>query len=112
MVESAPDDYRVYLERGRYRSRPDPSGRDDGVRKVLKMAPGLGLGWLAFYLGGGDDFRKALQLAPERPEVYLEVARAAERESGYDAARQVLDKGLAAAPGGRRAVLATSPPSS
>ena len=99
MVESAPDDYRVYLERGRYRNRPDPPGRGDGVRKALKMAPGLGLGWLAFYLGGGDDFRKALQLAPQRPEVYREVAGAAERESGYDAARQVLDKGLAAAPG-------------
>ena len=97
MVESAPDDYRVYLERGRYRNRPDPSRRDD-VRKALKMAPGLGLGWLAFYLGGGDDFHKALQLAPRRPEVYREVAGAAERESGYDAARQVLNNGLAAAP--------------
>ena len=99
MVESAPDDYRVYLERGRYRNRPDPPGRGDGVRKALKKAPGLGLGWLAFYLGGGDDFRKALQLAPKRPEVYREVAGAAERELGYDAARQVLANGLAAAPG-------------
>ena len=37
-------------------------------------------------------------MAPDRPEVYLELARAVERESGLDAAREVLDKGLATAP--------------
>ena len=40
MVKSDPDDYRVYLARGQYRQRSDGKG-------------------------GGDDFRKALQLAPE-----------------------------------------------
>jgi tetratricopeptide (TPR) repeat protein len=74
MVATAPDDYRAYLGRGRYRE-----------------ASGDGKGAL-------DDFRKALQLAPDRPEVYLDVARAEERASRLDEARQVLDKGLAAAP--------------
>ena len=72
MVKSDPDDYRVYLARGQYRRLPDGKG-------------------------SGDDFRKALQLAPERPEVYLKVAEAAERESGPGAARQVLEEGLAKA---------------
>lgn len=76
MVKAAPEDYRAYLARGEFRQGPDGKG-------------------------GGDDFRKALELAPpDRPEVYLKVARAIERESktGIVAARQVLDKGLAAAP--------------
>ena len=99
MVESAPEDFRVYLERGRFRSgRLNAAADGDDVRKALKLAPGLGLGWLGFFLGGGDDFLKALELAPDRPEIYLEVAGAAERDSGYDAARQVLDKGLDSAP--------------
>ncbi len=74
MVSSSPEEYRAYLGRGRYRE-----------------ATGDGEGALA-------DFRKALQLAPGRPEVYLDVARAEERAARPDAARQVLDKGLAAAP--------------
>ena len=73
MVKAAPDDYRAYLGRGRYRE-------GSGDKKA------------------GDDFRKAMELAPDRPEVYLEVARAVERESGPDAARRILDKGLAAMP--------------
>jgi cellulose synthase operon protein C len=77
MVNSAPADYRVYLGRGLYRE-------GDRTRGGPK---------------GGDDLRKAQQLAPGRPEVYLELARAVERESGgLDAAREVLDKGLATAP--------------
>ncbi len=76
MVKSAPDDYRVYLGRGRYR---------EGLRGGT---------------GGGDDFRKALQLAPadDRPKVYQDLARAVERESGLDAGRRVLKEGLTAAP--------------
>jgi cellulose synthase operon protein C len=73
MVKSEPDDYRAYLARGRYRQASGGKG-------------------------SRDDFEKALQLAPDRPEVYLEVASAVDRESGSDAARQVLDRGLAAAP--------------
>ena len=76
MVESAPGDYRAYLGRGLYRERDRAKGGPSG----------------------GDDLRKAQELAPDRPEVYLELARAVEREKGLDAAREVLDKGLAAAP--------------
>lgn len=74
MVASAPDEYRAYLGRGRYR---EASGDGEGAL---------------------DDFRKALQLAPDRPEVYLDVALAEERAPRLDAARQALDKGLAASP--------------
>ncbi len=76
MVESAPVDYRAYLGRGLYRE----SDRTRGGPK------------------GGEDLRKAQELAPDRPEVYRELAGAVEREKGLDAAREVLDKGLAAAP--------------
>lgn len=62
MVSSASDDYRVYLGRGLYRER----NRAKGATK------------------GGEDLRKAQQLAPHEPKVYLELARAVERESGLD----------------------------
>lgn len=73
MVLSAPKDYRSYLGRGRYRG-------------------------LANLPGAGDDFRKAQKLAPERVDVCLALAQATERESGLDAARQVLDAGLTTTP--------------
>jgi cellulose synthase operon protein C len=73
MVNSAPDNYLVYLERGRYRRQ--------------------------FGLGGSEvDFRKALELAEGSADVYLELAKAIETESGYDAAREILEKGLKKAP--------------
>ncbi len=81
MVQADSNSYRVYLERGRYRQRFD-----------LK--------------GAADDFQKALELAPEQPETYLEAAQLAERKSGLDAARQVLDKGLEEAPQSPRLYLA------
>jgi tetratricopeptide (TPR) repeat protein len=74
MVKSAPEDYRAYLGRGRYR---------EGLRDVE---------------GAAADFREALKRAPDRPEVYLEVARSVRRDKGSDAARQVLEEGLARAP--------------
>lgn len=91
MVKSGKDDYRAYLGRGRYReSSPDAS------RKALRSAAGAAAG---FACSGIGDFFTALELAPrDRPEVYLEVARAVEREAGFDAARQVLDKGLTEVP--------------
>jgi tetratricopeptide (TPR) repeat protein len=91
MIKSGKDDYRAYLARGRYRE-----GTMDAPRRALRATAGAALG---FACSGIGDFFTALELAPpDRPEVYLEVARAVEREAGPDAARQVLDKGLAAAP--------------
>jgi cellulose synthase operon protein C len=73
MVRSAPKNYLVYLARGRYRRQ--------------------------FALPeSGADFQKALELAEGSPEVYLEMARTAETESGLGAARQILEVGLKRAP--------------
>ena len=73
MVQSAPKNYLVYLERGRYR-------RQFGLPE------------------SGADFQKALELAEATPEVYLEMAKTAETESGYDAAQQILEDGLKKTP--------------
>ena len=69
MVKSAPEKYLVYLERGRYR-------RQFGLP------------------GSGADFQKALELAGDKPDVYLEMAKTAEAQSGYDGARQIFEMGL------------------
>ena len=73
MVQEDRNNYRVYLERGRYRRRFDLEG-------------------------AADDFQKSLDLAKDQAETYLEAAELAERKSGLDAARQVLDRGLQEAP--------------
>ena len=48
--------------------------------------------------GVAIDFRKALELAGSSPDVYLELAKTVEAESGYDAARQIFEMGLKKAP--------------
>src|SRR5579883_1977530 len=73
MVQSDPKNYRVYLERGRYRHR-------------------FGLA------GARDDFQKARQLAPQEPEVYLEMAQMDQTSSGVDPARRTLEEGLSRVP--------------
>ena len=73
MVRSAPKNYLVYLARGRYR-------RQFGLPE------------------SGADFREGAGAGRGTPEVYLEMARTAETESGYDAARQILEDGLKKAP--------------
>jgi tetratricopeptide (TPR) repeat protein len=73
MVAAAPDNYQVYLERGRYRRH--------------------------FRLPGADaDFRTALKSVPDEPQVYRELATLAEAKSNYDEARRVLQAGLKVAP--------------
>ena len=73
MVQSAPKNYLVYLERGRYRRQFDlPES--------------------------GADFRKASELAEASPEVYLEMAKTVETDSGFDTARKILEDGLKKAP--------------
>jgi len=80
MVASAPDDYRVYLERGRYRLKFQESDED------LKAAEA--------------DFQEALKRAPEAPEAYIELAGLAQRRTppDWDGAAAVLQRGLKAAP--------------
>jgi predicted Zn-dependent protease len=79
MVQSDSGNYRVYLERGRYRRRFND----------LKNALG--------------DFRTALQLASDKPEVYEEIAEATEQEASAKQvsranARQLLEDGIKAVP--------------
>ena len=74
MVEADPQNYQVYLQRGRYR-------RQNRL------------------MGAEDDFKKALELAPKQAEIYLEAAQLAESTTGGLAeSREILNKGLAAAP--------------
>ena len=96
MVKSASGDYRAYLGRGRYlelAARCDTPGARPGRR--------------------GRDFRKAMELAPDRPEVYLERGlRGSSANRGSTRPAQVLDKGLEAVPEGRQPVPGPSPTSS
>jgi len=80
MVASAPDDHRVYLERGRYRLKFPMS--DEGLKEVEA------------------DFREALKRAPEASEIYIELAGLAQRRTPPDwgEAARVLEEGLEAAP--------------
>ena len=80
MVKSNPKNYQVYLERGRYR-----------LRFEIK--------------GAGADFQEALKrsLDKDKVEVYLEMAKLAEKEAptkeqGQAAAREILERELKTAP--------------
>jgi cellulose synthase operon protein C len=75
MVKSDPKNYQVYLARGRYR-RPSEIQR------------------------AGEDFQEALKHSSGegRIEVQLEIARVAEKQSGLDAARKILEKELETTP--------------
>ncbi len=68
MVQSSPDNYQVYLARGRYR-------RQYGLPDAR------------------NDIEKALKLAGDKPEIVLEMAGAAATESGQDEARKILEAG-------------------
>ena len=66
MVKADPNNYQVYLKRGEYRGR--------------------------FKLEGAEaDFLKSLELAPDQPETYLEAAQMAERSTVPEEARRILD---------------------
>ncbi len=73
MVQSAPENYQVYLARGRYRRQFNlPDSR--------------------------SDFEKALKLADNKPDIYLELAKIAESQGGSEAAKRVLETGLTKLP--------------
>ncbi len=81
MVNQEPENYEVYLARGRYRFA---GAKGDSKKALLADAR--------------EDFEKARQLAPGEPKIYLELAKIAEQASGPDEARRILDVGLKAAP--------------
>jgi len=111
MVQSEPENYQVYLARGRYRLEGAKADVDkalqavakDDSQKGLNLAPGepetyLGMAEYA-RAAANNDFEKALQLAPGKPEVYLAMAEnVAKDQSGRDKARQILEEGLKKAP--------------
>ena len=74
--------------------------RDGPVRpQELPRLPGRGRYRRQFGLPESEaDFQKALELAEGSPDVYLEMAKTAETESRYDAARQILEAGLKKTP--------------
>lgn len=80
MVASAPDDPRVYLERGRYRLKFQKTDED--------------------FEAAAADFREAVKRAPEAPEAYIELAGLAQRRTppDWDEAERVLEEGLKVAP--------------
>jgi tetratricopeptide (TPR) repeat protein len=73
MVTASPENYRVYLVRGRYRRQFDLPGSK-------------------------ADFEKSLKLADNQPETFLEMARIAETESGQPEAKKILEAGLKKVP--------------
>ena len=73
MVQSAPQNYQVYLARGRYRHR-------------FKLPESR------------SDFEGVLTLADNKPDIYLELARIAEVQGGNEAAKRVLETGLTKLP--------------
>ncbi|MGO9469895.1 MAG: tetratricopeptide repeat protein [Isosphaeraceae bacterium] len=85
MVNSDRGNYQVYMERGRYRSLQAQSETEPHRSQLLANAR--------------QDFQKAAGLAPDVPEIVLELAQAvAADKSGRSAARQILENGLNAAP--------------
>jgi tetratricopeptide (TPR) repeat protein len=85
MVSSDSGNYRAYLERGRYRSLRAPTEAEPRRSQLLADAR--------------KDFQKAAELAPDVPEIIVELARAvATDKSGRSDARKILEKGLTASP--------------
>ena len=80
MVASDPENYRVYLERGRYRQRFQKSDED---RKSVVA-----------------DFQDALKRAPNESAIYIELARVAQQQTPPDwqEAVKILRAGLEANP--------------
>ena len=74
MVKSDPENYQVYLERGRYRRRK----RDFAAARA--------------------DLEKASAMAPNEVDCRLALAETVELESGRNAARTILEKAIAADP--------------
>ncbi len=78
MVRSEPENYRVYLERGRYHRRFAETPQE------LKAAK--------------DDFERVLAQAPDDPKVYVELAGIAQRARNFEEGRRILQTGLKATP--------------
>jgi cellulose synthase operon protein C len=94
MVSSDSKNYRVYLERGRYRSLQAQTGAESRRSQLAESRRSQLL------VGAREDFQKAAGLAPnDVPEIVVELARAvATDKSGRSSARKMLEKGLSAEP--------------
>jgi tetratricopeptide (TPR) repeat protein len=78
MVQSDPNNYRVYLERGRFQLQ---FAKTPAERQASKL-----------------DFERARKEQPGEPEVYLDLAQISVTLSNFDDARKLLEEGLQAVP--------------
>ena len=78
MVDFDPENYQVYLERGRYRRQ---FGRTPQEREDAKQ-----------------DFLIALKKGPNDPKVYTELAELARSSKNYEEARRIIEAGLKVLP--------------
>ena len=81
MVDADPDNYQVYLQRGRYRLSLAAKAKDPSSRQSLLS-------------DAQSDFEEAKKRASNEPESYLELAKIAENGSRYGEAKSILEKGL------------------
>ena len=87
MVNSESENYQVYLERGRYLGLQALAEAEAGPRRSQLLE------------NARKDFQKAADLAPEIPEVVLQLVRTiAMEKSRRSDARKYLEKGLKASP--------------
>lgn len=99
MVSSEPHNYKVYLERGRYRSAQAQAEGEPGSYRDVQTQQEAERKRSQLLEAACSDLRKAAELAPYVPEVVVELAKAVNAgKSGRTEARLILEKGLKAAP--------------
>jgi predicted Zn-dependent protease len=99
MVKSEPQNYKVYLERGRYHTAQAQAEAERGRYRDAEAKAEAERKRSQSLEAACVDYRQAAKLAPGTPDVILELAKAvAVGKTGRLEARQILKNGLNAAP--------------